>query len=76
MLLQDRIILVTGASSGIGLAALGVFAAEGATVIGLARRAGEALAEVQRLQSAGHRVRFMTADITKGEEVSRVIADI
>ncbi len=76
MLLQDRTILVTGASSGIGLAALGVFAAEGATVIGLARRTGEAEAEVRRLQAAGHRVRFMTADITKSADVERVIREI
>lgn len=76
MLLQDRIVLVTGASSGIGLAALGVFANEGATVIGLARRAGEADAEVRRLQSAGHRVRFIAADITKSGDVARVVSEI
>ncbi len=76
MLLQDRIILVTGASSGIGLAALGVFAAEGAAVVGLARRAGEAKAEVRRLQAGGHRVSFMTADITKAADVERVIGEI
>lgn len=74
MLLQDRIILVTGASSGIGLAALEVFAAEGATVLGIARRDGNAHAEVQRLQAAGHRVHFMQADITNARDIDRVLA--
>lgn len=76
MLLQNRIVLVTGASSGIGLAALGVFAAEGATVVGIARHGEAAQAEVLRLQSAGHRVSFITADITKSADVERVIAQV
>jgi NAD(P)-dependent dehydrogenase (short-subunit alcohol dehydrogenase family) len=73
MLLRERIILVTGASSGIGLAALRVFAEEGAAVIGLARRIGDAGGELEALRSAGHRVWFETADITKAGDVERVI---
>ena len=73
MLLRERIILVTGASSGIGLAALRVFAEEGAAVIGLARRAAGASAEVDALRAAGHRVWFETADITKPGDVERVL---
>ena len=76
MLLKDRIVLVTGASSGIGLAALGVFAAEGAAVVGIARHAGEAEPEIQRLQAAGHRIRFFRADITKSDDVEQVITTV
>ena len=75
LLLENRIILVTGASSGIGLAALAVFAAEGAAVVGIARHAGDAGPEVQRLQAAGHRVRFIAADITKSHDLDRVFAE-
>ena len=75
MLLKDRIVLVTGASSGIGLAALRVFAAEGATVIGVARHIGAAQAEVQGLVAQGHAVRFHTADITQAGQLER-IADL
>jgi NAD(P)-dependent dehydrogenase (short-subunit alcohol dehydrogenase family) len=75
-LLQGRIILVTGASSGIGLAALGVFANEGAAVVGIARHSGDAEPEVLRLQSAGHQVRFIPADITNADDIDRVITRV
>lgn len=73
MLLRERIILVTGASSGIGLAALRVFAEEGAAVIGLARRSAGAGAEIEALRAAGHRAWFETADIAKPGDIERVI---
>lgn len=73
MLLQDRILLVTGASSGIGLAALRVFAMEGATVVGLARRSGDAPDEVAALRADGHRIWFRAADITVPGEIERVL---
>lgn len=76
MLLHDKTILVTGASSGIGLAALGVFAREGARVTGLARRAEPAAATVATLRASGHHVDFVTADITVAGEIERVIADL
>jgi A-factor type gamma-butyrolactone 1'-reductase (1S-forming) len=73
MLLQRRIILVTGASSGIGLAALRLFAAEGAAVVGLARKPGEADEAVAELRAAGHRAWFEVADITRPGDIERVI---
>lgn len=73
MLLQNRILLVTGASSGIGLAALRTFAAEGAAVIGLARRSGDAADEVAKLRAEGHRAWFQSADITVPGEIERVL---
>ena len=59
MILESRVILVTGASSGIGLAALRVFAEAGATVIGVARNPAPAQPEVQRLAGEGYRVHFL-----------------
>ncbi len=73
MLLSQRIILVTGASSGIGLAALRVFAQEGAAVVGLARQPGAAATAVAELRAAGHGAWFEAADITRPGEVERVI---
>lgn len=73
MLLQRRTILITGASSGIGLAALRLFAAEGAAVIGLARQPGEAAAAVAALRAAGQRAWFKVADITRAGDIERVI---
>ena len=76
MLLQGRTILVTGASSGIGLAALDVFAREGATVVGLARSVGAAAVEVARLRAAGHVVAFLEGDITIGGEIDALLARV
>lgn len=76
MLLEGRTLLVTGASSGIGLAALAVFVREGARVVGLARRPGEAEAAVATLRAAGHAARFVAADITVPGEIERVIHEL
>jgi NAD(P)-dependent dehydrogenase (short-subunit alcohol dehydrogenase family) len=73
MLLRDRTVLVTGASSGIGLAALRVFAEEGAAVFGVARHAEPAAAEVRDLQGSGHRVECASVDITKPGELDAFV---
>jgi len=76
MLLRDRTVLVTGASSGIGLAALRVFAEEGAAVFGVARHAEPAAAVVSELQRAGHRVKFASVDITRPGELEALVDEI
>jgi len=57
MVLADRIIIVTGASSGIGAAAARLFAAEGARVVLGARRSGELHAATDQIvRSGGHAI--------------------
>ena len=76
MLLERRVVLVTGASSGIGLAALQVFAEEGATVIGIARHIDAAQPEIARLRTLGLPVSIRSADVTHRGELNTVIDDI
>jgi NAD(P)-dependent dehydrogenase (short-subunit alcohol dehydrogenase family) len=53
-MLKNRVILVTGASSGIGWAAAKIFAAQGATVILLARTVKKLEALYDEIVAAGH----------------------
>ena len=63
--LENRIVLITGASSGIGLAAARMFAEEGATVV-LAARNQERLSEVEKeFKSKGYRFLVKQCDVRK-----------
>lgn len=72
---EGKVVLVTGASSGIGEAAVAAFHAAGATTYGLARRPGA-------LDAAGARhpgIRWLAADVARPTEiktaVDRVVAE-
>lgn len=68
---QNKIIVVTGAASGIGLALATRFVREGATVVASDRNVagGEA-------QAAQIGVRFVPADVSQEEGVANLIADV
>jgi NAD(P)-dependent dehydrogenase (short-subunit alcohol dehydrogenase family) len=73
--MKDRVVIVTGASSGIGRAAAFKFASEGARVA-LVARSGDKLAEVVEAIEAGEGVaRAISADVTQEAEVERVVRE-
>ncbi|MCP2256797.1 NAD(P)-dependent dehydrogenase, short-chain alcohol dehydrogenase family [Streptoalloteichus tenebrarius] len=72
----DKVVLVTGAGSGIGRAVVVSFAREGATVVAAGRRA-EPLAETVRLAEAeGASASFVTVDVADEADVARMVETV
>jgi short-subunit dehydrogenase len=70
--MQDKVVVVTGASSGIGAALAQVVAARGASVVVVARRQ-DALEAVAA--KCGGKAHAIVGDMTRREEVRRVVAE-
>jgi NAD(P)-dependent dehydrogenase (short-subunit alcohol dehydrogenase family) len=71
--LQDKVILVIGASSGIGEAGARLFAKEGATIVLAARRLDKLEAITRDITSSGGKAAFVSCDILKEEEVQNAV---
>ncbi len=74
--MKDRIIVITGASSGIGEQAALQLAARGANVCLVARRADELARVQQQILSEGGRADIYAADLSVDGEVDRCAATI
>ncbi|WP_261398447.1 SDR family NAD(P)-dependent oxidoreductase [Streptomyces misionensis] len=73
LVLDGKVAMITGASSGIGAAAARLFAREGAAVVLTARRDERLRALVEEIGEAGGRALAVAADITSASDVERVV---
>lgn len=72
-LLEGKVVLVVGASAGIGADAARVFAREGASLMLVARTAGPLEAIAAELGDAGHDVAATVGDISVAADVARAV---
>src|SRR5437764_4218691 len=70
---QDRVAIVTGATSGIGRAAAIAYAREGAKVVVAGRRAAEGEETVRLLQAQGGEGIFVSTDVSKAAQVNELV---
>jgi NAD(P)-dependent dehydrogenase (short-subunit alcohol dehydrogenase family) len=73
---KDRVILVTGASSGIGLAAARALARAGARVVLAARSREKLAAEAERIAAAGGAAFAVELDVTSDASVAAAVAAV
>jgi len=71
--LQDRGVLVTGASKGIGLACVRAFAAEGARVAMVSRSQANLDSALRELPAFAHRPVTIAADLARAEDARRAV---
>lgn len=71
--LEGKVVIVTGASSGIGRAAAVVFAREGAKVVLAARRVAEGENVAKEIRASGGTAVFVRTDVSRAEEVKALI---
>ena len=73
MLLQNKIVLVTGGSSGIGEATSRVVSIEGASIVVADMNVEQGQATVAAMESAGHQAHFVATDVTSSNSVAELV---
>jgi NAD(P)-dependent dehydrogenase (short-subunit alcohol dehydrogenase family) len=71
--LEGKIALVVGGTSGIGRTTAQAFAREGAKVVVSGRRETEGASVVEAIRAQGGTARFVQADVTREEDVKRLV---
>lgn len=71
---ENKVVLITGATSGIGKASALAFAESGAKVVVSGRREPEGQAVVAEIKAAGGEATFIRADVAKEADVEALIA--
>ncbi|MBP9665211.1 MAG: SDR family oxidoreductase [Pyrinomonadaceae bacterium] len=73
--MQGKVVIVTGASSGIGRAAAALFAKSGATVVAVGRNEKELKLLVAEAKDAEGTIRAHLADVREDSNLERIVAD-
>lgn len=73
--LKDKVAIVTGSTSGIGIGIARLYAAEGATVIICGRREEKGQAVVDTIVKEGGKASYHYMDITDTESIEKLMAD-
>ncbi len=71
--LQDKVVLITGASSGLGAATAVLAAREGAKVVLAARRQDKSEAVLRQVEAAGAEGLFVQTDVTRWADLEAVV---
>jgi len=74
MKLQNKVAIITGAGSGIGKAIAILFAKEGAKVVVANRRVDKGEATVLEIKNLGGEAIFVQTDVSKWEDVDRMVS--
>ena len=74
--LKDKVVIVTGASKGIGLACAEGFLREGAQVVLVSRSRKNLDAALAHLPQSAHTPVAIVADLTRADEAARMVAEV